>query len=146
MNRFADGEPYIFDFTYTVQGERLVATGTQRSDGTWTRYTWDDKAFTTAVPDSGGALGNNLVWSFYTDGQVADRQDDIFTTEEATAGYGVFQLDASYMLARRHVMHIFGVNAFNLGDRLYRNHLSFIKSFAPEIGRGVKFYYTMQLF
>jgi iron complex outermembrane receptor protein len=78
--------------------------------------------------------------------QVADRQDDIFTTEEATAGYGVFQLDASYMLARRHVMHIFGVNAFNLGDRLYRNHLSFIKSFAPEIGRGVKFYYTMQLF
>lgn len=48
VNRFADGEPYIFDFTYTVQGGRLVATGTQRSDGTWTRYTWDDSARSTS--------------------------------------------------------------------------------------------------
>jgi iron complex outermembrane receptor protein len=78
--------------------------------------------------------------------RLADRQDDIFPTEETTAGYGVVQLDASYTLARSHVMHIFGVNAFNLGDNLYRNHLSFIKAFAPEIGRGVKFYYTVQFF
>jgi iron complex outermembrane receptor protein len=35
---------------------------------------------------------------------------------------------------------------FNAGDRLYRNHLSFIKEQAPEIGRGVKFTYTMRFF
>jgi iron complex outermembrane receptor protein len=78
--------------------------------------------------------------------QVAARKDDIFPTEEPTAGYGVFHLDGSYMLAKQHALHVFGFNAFNLADRLYRNHLSFIKSFAPEIGRGVRFYYTLQLF
>jgi iron complex outermembrane receptor protein len=29
---------------------------------------------------------------------------------------------------------------------LYRNHLSFIKAFAPEIGRGARFGYTVQFF
>jgi iron complex outermembrane receptor protein len=38
------------------------------------------------------------------------------------------------------------VEAFNLGDRLYRNHLSFIKELAPEIGRGVRFGYTLRFF
>jgi iron complex outermembrane receptor protein len=41
---------------------------------------------------------------------------------------------------------VFSVTGFNLGDRLYRNHLSFIKAFAPEIGRGVRFTYTMRFF
>ena len=77
---------------------------------------------------------------------LADRQDDVFTTESATAGYGVFNLDASYTVAQRHMLHTFGVRAFNLGDNLYRNHLSFIKEFAPEIGRGVRVYYTVQIF
>ena len=31
-------------------------------------------------------------------------------------------------------------------DRLYRNHLSFIKEFAPEIGRGVRFTYTVRFY
>jgi iron complex outermembrane receptor protein len=38
------------------------------------------------------------------------------------------------------------VNGFNLGDKLYFNHLSFIKNFAPEIGRGVRFTYTVRFF
>jgi hypothetical protein len=37
-------------------------------------------------------------------------------------------------------------SAFNLGDRLYRNNLSFIKDFAPEIGRGVRLTYTLRFF
>ncbi len=53
---------------------------------------------------------------------------------------------ASYTITGKHVMQTFSVNTFNLGDRLYRNHLSFIKDFAPEMGRGVRFGYTMQLF
>ena len=38
------------------------------------------------------------------------------------------------------------MNVFNLGDRLYRNHSSFIKDLAPEIGRGVRFTYMVRFF
>jgi iron complex outermembrane receptor protein len=38
------------------------------------------------------------------------------------------------------------VNTFNLNDDLYRNHLSFIKDLAPEIGRGVAVSYTLRFF
>jgi iron complex outermembrane receptor protein len=44
------------------------------------------------------------------------------------------------------VAHVIGINAFNLGDRLYLNHLSFIKDIAPEIGRGVRLTYTVRFF
>jgi iron complex outermembrane recepter protein len=77
---------------------------------------------------------------------LANRQSDVFTTETPTAGFAVVNLDASYIVARQHTLHTFGVRAFNLGDDLYRNHLSFIKEFAPEIGRGVRVYYTVQTF
>ncbi|HLL76184.1 MAG TPA: TonB-dependent receptor [Pyrinomonadaceae bacterium] len=73
-------------------------------------------------------------------------KNEIFTTETRTAGYSLFNMLASYTLARTHYAHIFSVNAFNLGDRVYRNHLSFIKDLAPEIGRGVRFTYTVRVF
>jgi iron complex outermembrane recepter protein len=76
----------------------------------------------------------------------ANHQDRIFPTETATAGYTVFNLAGSYLIARQHGAHIITFNAFNLGDRLYRNHLSFIKDFAPEIGRGVRVTYTFRFF
>jgi iron complex outermembrane recepter protein len=77
---------------------------------------------------------------------VADRREDIFTTETPTAGYGVVNLEASYDLPGPHATHHFSVEVFNLGDKLYRNHLSFIKDLAPEIGRGVRFGYAVKLF
>jgi iron complex outermembrane recepter protein len=79
--------------------------------------------------------------------RVAADQDRTFgTSETRTAGYSVFGLNASYTKATQHMAHVFGVDAFNLGDRLYRNHLSFIKDRAPEIGRGVRFTYTVRFF
>lgn len=75
---------------------------------------------------------------------AAHSQDDFFTTETRTAGYSVVNLDASYTVARQHYVHVFTVSSFNLGNRLYRNHLSFIKDLAPEIGRGVRFSYTVR--
>ena len=77
---------------------------------------------------------------------IANRQWQIFPTETPTAGYAVFNVTANYTLATRHVAHMFGVNVFNAGDRLYRNHLSFIKEVAPEIGRGVRLSYTVNWF
>jgi iron complex outermembrane receptor protein len=77
---------------------------------------------------------------------MAHSQDRPFLTETPTAGYTTFNLNASYTVARQHAVHVFSVSAFNLGDRLYRNHLSFIKDLAPEIGRGVQVAYTVRFF
>lgn len=78
---------------------------------------------------------------------LANRQGNTFTGETSTAGYAVLDLKASYTVARSaHLAHQFSVNVFNIGDTLYRNHSSFIKDFAPEIGRGVKFSYVLRAF
>lgn len=77
---------------------------------------------------------------------AAARQDDVFETETETAGYVLVNLGASYTVPRQHFAHHFAFEVFNLGDRLYRNHLSFIKDLAPEIGRGVRLSYVVKFF
>ena len=77
---------------------------------------------------------------------LANRQWQLFPTETPTAGYALVNVLANYTIATQHVAHMFGVNVFNAGDRLYRNHLSFIKEIAPEIGRGVRVSYTVNWF
>ncbi len=76
----------------------------------------------------------------------SDRQDRVFTFETETAGYATFQLGAGYTWVGSHVAHVVSVEGFNLTDRLYQNHLSFIKNIAPEIGRGVRIAYTFKFF
>ncbi|MBV9926879.1 MAG: TonB-dependent receptor [Acidobacteria bacterium] len=73
-------------------------------------------------------------------------QDRIFPTETRTPGYTVFDVSGSYTIAHPHYAQVFSVTAFNVGDRVYRNHLSFIKDLAPEIGRGVRVSYTIRYF
>ncbi len=73
-------------------------------------------------------------------------QENIFPLETRTAGYGVFNIAGSYTIGRKHFAHIFTFNAYNLTDRLYRNHVSFIKELVPEIGRGIRFGYTVRFF
>jgi iron complex outermembrane recepter protein len=72
--------------------------------------------------------------------------DDIFPLETPTAGYKLFNVAGSYTVGRAHYAHIFSFNAYNLTNELYRNHLSFIKNFAPEIGRGIRASYTIRFF
>ena len=76
---------------------------------------------------------------------VAD-QDKTFPLETRTAGYGIFNVAGSYIIGGQHYAHIFTFNAYNLTDRLYRNHLSYIKEYAPETGRGIRFGYTIRFF
>ena len=76
---------------------------------------------------------------------VAD-QDKVFVNETRTPGYAVFNVSGSYVIAQKHFAHVFSVNAFNLTDKLYYNHNSFIKDISPEIGRGVRFSYTVRFF
>jgi iron complex outermembrane recepter protein len=77
---------------------------------------------------------------------LAQDQDRLFPTETRTAGYGVFGVSGSYLIPTQHAAHIISFNAFNLGDQLYRNHLSFIKDFAPEMGRGLRITYTLRFY
>jgi iron complex outermembrane receptor protein len=77
---------------------------------------------------------------------MAKDQNNLFPTETRTPGYATFGVSGSYLIARQHSAHIISFNAFNLGDRLYHNHLSFIKDFAPEMGRGLRVTYTLRFF
>jgi len=77
---------------------------------------------------------------------MTNKQARVFAPEDPTAGYAVVNLKALYSRTSKHFLHMFGVHLINASDRLYRNHLSFIKGFAPEMGRGVLFTYTVRFF
>ena len=77
---------------------------------------------------------------------MANHQDRLFPNETRTAGYAVANFSGSYLFAHGHTAHIVSFNFFNMGDTLYRNHLSFLKEFAPEMGRGLRITYTLRFF
>ncbi len=76
----------------------------------------------------------------------AGRQDKLYPLESPTAGYGILNLTGSYTIGRQHYAHIITFNAYNLTDKLYRNHLNIVKEFMPEIGRGIRVGYTVRFF
>lgn len=101
------------------------------------------------IPPARGRFGLDWFWkglSLRPEMVLANRQWQVAPNEEPTAGYAVFHFNASYTLTRGHVLHTFNVNSFNLGNRLYRNHLNFVKDIAPELGRGIRFAYTVRFF
>ena len=77
---------------------------------------------------------------------LANRQSQTFDLETPTTGYAVANLRASYTIPTRGAVHQLSAEVFNVGDQLYRNHASFIKELAPEMGRGVRFSYLLRLF
>ena len=77
---------------------------------------------------------------------IATAQDQVFRNETRTDGYSVFNLKASHVWPRQHMVHILSVTGYNLTDELYRSHTSFIKDLAPVIGRGVRLAYSMRFF
>ena len=91
------------------------------------------------IPWNALTVTPELVWSA--------SQDKIFSVGETeTDGYAAFTFKVQYTLARTHLAHIFSVNAYNLTNELYRMHTNFIKELAPEIGRGIKFTYSLRFF
>ncbi|MGE3508033.1 MAG: TonB-dependent receptor [Vicinamibacterales bacterium] len=77
---------------------------------------------------------------------VAGRQDRLFRTETATAGYTLLNLNASYVVARSHAAHVINFSGLNLTNELYRRHTSFIKDLAAEMGRAVRVSYSIRFF
>ena len=101
------------------------------------------------IPPFRGRIGFEAAYKglrFAPEAVMSRDQTRIFPTETRTAGYTTFNVNGSYTFAEQHLAHTISVTGFNLGDRLYRNHLSFIKDFAPEIGRGVRLTYTLRFF
>lgn len=101
------------------------------------------------IPPMRGRIGLDYRvngFSFRPEVVMVKDKNQIFPTETRTPGYALFNAIASYTLARPHYAHVFSLNGFNLGNRVYRNHLSFIKDLAPEMGRGVRFTYTLRYF
>ncbi|MBI5086357.1 MAG: TonB-dependent receptor [Acidobacteria bacterium] len=101
------------------------------------------------IPPGRGRAGLDWFWkglNIRPELVLANKQWQLAPNETKTPGYALLNLNASYTRTTQHLMHTFSVNTFNLGDRLYYNHLNFLKSFAPEIGRGVRLGYTLQWF
>ena len=78
--------------------------------------------------------------------EFAGRQANVFRDETETNGYSVVNLRASYVWPRQHAAHILSFTGYNLTNELYRNHTSFIKDLAPEMGRGVRVNYSVRFF
>ena len=109
----------------------------------------DSKTPLPRIPPLRGRIGFEATYKglrFAPEAVMSRDQDRIFPTETRTAGYTVFNANASYTFAQQHLAQTISLTGFNLSDRLYRNHLSFIKEFAPEIGRGVRLTYTLRFF
>jgi iron complex outermembrane receptor protein len=75
---------------------------------------------------------------------LTSRQGRVFDNETPTAGYAVFNLNTSYTFVTGRVAQILSLSGYNLSNKVYRNHLSFIKTIAPEMGRGVRLNYAVR--
>ena len=80
------------------------------------------------------------------EGVFVSKQDKLYPLETETGGYGLFNLNATYLITSDHFAHILSVSGYNLNNKLYRSHLSLIKDLVPEMGRGVRFSYTVRFF
>ncbi len=75
---------------------------------------------------------------------VAADQDRVFGAEEPTEGYTLLKLFSSYSFPTAGAVSTITVRADNVTDELYRNHLSLIKQFVPEMGRNFKLLYNVK--
>jgi len=101
------------------------------------------------IPPLRGRVGLDVRWKGFglqPELTLAAPQSQLYFHETRTPGYAVVNLGCGYTFARRHWLHSFAATVFNASDRLYRNHVALIKEFAPEIGRGVRFSYTIRFF
>jgi iron complex outermembrane receptor protein len=71
-------------------------------------------------------------------------QNRVGDTEEPTDGHALLKLFTSYSFETGNAVSTITVRADNVGDALYRNHLSLIKHVVPEAGRNFKVLYGVQ--
>jgi iron complex outermembrane recepter protein len=153
-----DGLPVA---NYSQGGSRFMGTEARLDVNLWRNFWFlssldyvnaelnDTQTPLPRIPPLRGRIGFEAIYrGFRINPEVimAQDQDRLFPLETRTAGYATVNLTASYTFTQKHLAQIISVNAFNLNDKLYFNHLSFIKRFTPEIGRGVRLVYTIRFF
>ncbi len=79
--------------------------------------------------------GGNLV--------MAQTQHRVFGEETATDGYAMLRFFASYSFVQGRVFNTITARLENAADRLYRNHLNYLKDVVAERGRTFRVAYTL---
>lgn len=101
------------------------------------------------IPPFSGRIELEIpVRQFHVSPEIVFRaaQKNVFRDEAPTDGSAVFNIGATYFVLRGHATHSIAVKAFNLTNTEYRQHTSFIKDLAPEIGRGIRVSYSVKFF
>ena len=75
--------------------------------------------------------------------QIVSEQDRVFGEELPTAGYTTAKLFASYSFQAGGVLNTITARLDNATDKLYRNHLNYLKDLLPEAGRSFKLVYSV---
>ena len=89
----SNGWAVYSDFTFELSDALDLTVGA--------RYTHDEKKIDSEVLDSGGALGNNFNYEFYTDGSVSDKQDWSEFTPRLALSYDMNEDVTLYATASR---------------------------------------------
>jgi len=84
--------------------------------------------------------------AFQAGGEIvaASKQDRVFGEETPTDGYNLLKLFASYSFGGGRAVNTITARLDNATNELYRNHLSFVKDFVPEMGRNFKVVYSVR--
>lgn len=75
--------------------------------------------------------------------EIAASQKQVDEFEEPTAGYIIFGAFGQYSFTTGKVIHNLSLNLDNITNRVYRNHLSRIKSILPEPGTNLRIVYKL---
>lgn len=75
--------------------------------------------------------------------QAVSEQARVYGDETPTAGYVTAKAFASYSFQAGGVLHTMTARLDNATDKLYRNHLNYLKDLLPEVGRSFKVVYAM---
>jgi iron complex outermembrane recepter protein len=72
------------------------------------------------------------------------KQDRVFFEETPTDGYNLLKLFAAYSFGQGRVINTITARLDNATNELYRNHLSYVKDFVPEMGRNFALLYSVR--
>lgn len=86
-------------------------------------------------------MEDNLSVGWLSEFGAAQKRTDFY--EQPTAGYGVHNVYFQYSIITSSVIHNLSLNAENLFNKEYRNHLSRIKVILPENGFNLRFIYKL---
>jgi iron complex outermembrane receptor protein len=101
------------------------------------------------VPPLSARVRLELPWrqlTFSPEMVLTAAQRRVFRDETETAGFALVNMGVSYFIGRGHATHAISLSGRNLTNTAYRQHTSFLKDFAPEMGRSVKVTYTARFF